>query len=82
MDVEISSWISEANDSDLVKKVLRVWFTLVKPYSEQEWTNFPAILDEDNFYPHAKMTLLNDAMTLGKSDYITLINLSLFRPLH
>ena len=41
MDVEISTWISEANESELVKKILRVWFTLVKPYSQQEWTSYP-----------------------------------------
>lgn len=33
MDVDITTWISEANESDLVKKVLRVWFSLVKPYN-------------------------------------------------
>lgn len=33
MDVEISSWISETNESELVKKTLRVWFALVKPYN-------------------------------------------------
>ena len=70
MDVDISTWISEANESELVKKVLRVWFSLVKPYNQQEWTSYPAILDEDNFYPQAKMSLLNDAMMLGKSDYL------------
>ncbi len=70
MDVDISTWISEANESELVKKVLRVWFSLVKPYNKQEWTSYPAILDEDNFYPQAKMSLLNDAMMLGKSDYL------------
>ena len=41
MDVDISNWISEANESELVKKVLRVWFSLVKPYNELEWTNYP-----------------------------------------
>lgn len=37
-DVEISAWISEAAENERVKKILRVWFTLFKPYNEQPWS--------------------------------------------
>lgn len=32
-DVEISTWISEADESPLVHKCLRLWFTLCKQYN-------------------------------------------------
>lgn len=36
-DVEISSWISEANENEKVKRILKVWFTLSKEYNNQQW---------------------------------------------
>ena len=33
-DVEITSWISEIAENDRVKNILRVWFSLFKPYNE------------------------------------------------
>jgi hypothetical protein len=66
MDQEITAWISEAQESQRVKKILRVWFALVRPYNQEPWCTFPDILDEDHFFPDAKITLLNDAMMLGK----------------
>ena len=38
MDVEISEWISDINESEKTKNVLRLWFSLLKPYNQQEWT--------------------------------------------
>jgi hypothetical protein len=38
MDVEISEWISDINDSEKTKNILRLWFSLLKPYNQQEWT--------------------------------------------
>jgi len=66
MDQEITAWISEAQESERVKKILRVWFALVRPYNQEAWCAFPDILDEDHFFPDAKITLLNDAQMLGK----------------
>ena len=66
MEVDISEWISDINESEKTKNVLRLWFSLLKPYNHQEWAEFPAILDEEIFYPNAKMVLLNDATKLGK----------------
>lgn len=36
-DVEISGWISEVQENDRVKNVLRVWFSLFRPYNQEEW---------------------------------------------
>ena len=54
-DVEISSWISDADENDQVKKILKVWFTLFKEYNSQVWCTFPEILDDDTFYANAKV---------------------------
>ena len=35
-DVEITSWITEVEGNDRVKNVLRVWFSLFKPYNQNE----------------------------------------------
>lgn len=65
-DVELSSWISEANENERVKKILKIWFTLIREYNQEQWCKFPAILDDDQFYPNAKMVLLQEAQMLGK----------------
>jgi succinate dehydrogenase flavin-adding protein (antitoxin of CptAB toxin-antitoxin module) len=57
-DVEISEWISNVDECERVKKILRVWFTLCKSYNKEPWCSFPEILDIDTFYPSAKVTLL------------------------
>lgn len=36
-DVEITSWIGEANESERVKKILKVWFALVGQYNKERW---------------------------------------------
>lgn len=64
--MDISSWISEADDSDLVKKTLKIWFTLCKSYNQQPWCRFPSVLDTDEFYPNAKVVLLTEAQMLCK----------------
>jgi hypothetical protein len=33
-EIEISSWLSEAEGNEKVKNILRVWFSLFKPYSQ------------------------------------------------
>lgn len=60
-DVELMSWISEANENDRVKKILKLWFTLLKEYNHEAWCTFPTILDDEQFYPHAKIVLLQEA---------------------
>jgi hypothetical protein len=60
-DVEISSWIGEANENDKVKRILKVWFTLTNEYNKKAWCSFPEILDDDSFYANAKIVLLTEA---------------------
>jgi len=36
-DVEISSWISGVQENSRVKNILRLWFTLFRPYNREEW---------------------------------------------
>ena len=37
-EIEISSWLTEAEGNEKVKNILRVWFSLFKPYNQQDWT--------------------------------------------
>jgi hypothetical protein len=68
---DISNWIGAVDDNDRVKKILKIWFTLFQPYNQQPWCQFPAILNDDEFYPNAKVTLLTDAQHLGKFSLLT-----------
>lgn len=56
----------DADDNEKVKKILKVWFTLCKSYNREAWCQFPNILDDDTFYPNAKVILLTEAQLLGK----------------
>ncbi len=76
-DVEISTWISEADESNLVHKCLRLWFTLCKQYNQEPWCQFPG--DDQHFYASAKVVLLTEAQQLCKS---TSVLLTYFSPLH
>ena len=60
-DVDISSWISEADENERVKKVLKLWFTICKQFNHESWCAFPTILDNDTFYANAKIILLTEA---------------------
>jgi hypothetical protein len=53
-DIEIDSWINDADDNDKVKKILKIWFTLSATYNKEEWCQFPKILDDEAFYAGAK----------------------------
>jgi hypothetical protein len=70
-DVEISSWIGEANENEQVKKILKVWFTLIRGYNSRPWCSFPEILDNDEFYANAKIVLLTEATMLGKQSHLS-----------
>jgi hypothetical protein len=39
--VEITSWISEVEENERVKKILRLWFSLFTPFNKQDWTAYP-----------------------------------------
>lgn len=65
-DQAIENWIGEVDESERVKKILRLWFTLVKSFNQHPWTAYPAILSDDVFYPNAKVVLLTEAQMLGK----------------
>jgi len=60
-EIEIDSWIEDANDNEKVKKILKIWFTLISSYNNQDWCKFPKILDDEVFYNGAKEILLNEA---------------------
>lgn len=61
-DVELSTWISEADESPLVQKCLRLWFTLCRQYNKEPWCQHPG----EDFYPNAKVVLLTEAQQLCK----------------
>lgn len=64
--MDIDSWINDADDSEKLKKILKIFFTLNSSYNKEEWCQFPNILDEEAFYAGAKQTLMRDAEQLGK----------------
>ncbi len=61
-DVEIDSWIEDLDTCDQLKKILKIFFTLSSSYNNEEWCQFPNILDDDKFYEGAKQALKNDAV--------------------
>ena len=61
MDVEINMWINDADDNERVKKILKIWFTLNNRHNKEEWCKFPNVLNDEQFYKHAKEVLLNEA---------------------
>jgi hypothetical protein len=65
-EVEIDTWINEADENEKVKKILKIWFTLSSTYNKEEWCSFPMILDDEAFYAGAKEVLLREAEQLGK----------------
>lgn len=65
-DVELETWISDLDDCDKLKKVLKIFFTLNSNYNREEWCLFPTILDDEAFYAGAKQVLLRDAELLSK----------------
>jgi hypothetical protein len=60
-EVEIDTWINDADDNERVKKILKIWFTLSNSYNKEEWCSFPKILDDESFYLGAKEVLLREA---------------------
>ncbi|CDW71249.1 UNKNOWN [Stylonychia lemnae] len=64
-DVETASWIDEADGHDKLKKILKVFFSLISTYNSESWCSFPTILNDDLFYAGAKQALLTDAVTLS-----------------
>ena len=64
-DVEIDSWINDADDNEKVKKILKIWFTLSQTYNKEDWCQFPKVLDDEAFYQGAKDVLLREAEMLG-----------------
>ena len=60
-DVEIDTWINDADDSEKLKKILKIFFTLNSQYNKDDWCQFPSILNEEIFYAGAKEVLTKDA---------------------
>ena len=63
-DVSIETWINDAEGNEKVRKILQLWFTLNSKYNQLPWCQFPDILNEEIFYPEAKLALEEDAKTL------------------
>ena len=53
--------MSDADDNEKVKKILKIWFTLNKEKNTEGWCKFPSILDTERFYANAKVVLLKEA---------------------
>ena len=53
-DVDIDSWLADAEESEKVKKVLKIFFTLTSAFNKEEWCLFPAVLDDEAFWAGAK----------------------------
>ena len=67
-DVEIDQWIDSADESEKVKKALKLFFTVHESYNKEDWCRFPHILDDETFWAGAKQALQNDAQMLGKHE--------------
>ena len=65
-DIELDTWIGDADDNDKVKNILKIWFTLNRSYNKEDWCQFPRILDTETFYSNAKEVLTKEAPMLGK----------------
>lgn len=65
-DVEIDQWIDSADESEKVKKALKLFFTVNSSYNKEEWCKFPQVLDDETFWAGAKVALQADAQMLGK----------------
>jgi hypothetical protein len=53
-DVEIDTWIDSADESEKVKKALKLFFTVSSSYNKEEWCKFPNIIDDETFWAGAK----------------------------
>jgi 5-methylcytosine-specific restriction endonuclease McrBC regulatory subunit McrC len=71
-EVTIDQWIGEAEESQRVKEILRIWFALSGRYNSQPWCQHPAILDWEAFYEGAKVVLLSEATNLCKYPSLSL----------
>lgn len=40
-DVEIDQWIDAADESEKVKRVLKLFFTVSSAYNKEDWCKFP-----------------------------------------
>ena len=67
--MEIDSWIDSADESEKVKKALKLFFTVNASYNKEDWARLPQILDDETFWAGAKIALQNDAPMLGKVDF-------------
>ena len=73
-DVDIDSWVNDADESEKVKKALKLFFTLSSAYNKEEWCLFPQVLDDEAFWQGARSALVNDAALLGMSFYFLMFN--------
>lgn len=66
MEVEIENWIGEVDENEKIKKILKVWFTMLKTYNKEPWCSVANIIEDDLFYANAKIVLLTEAQKLSK----------------
>ena len=62
----MEDWLSTAADSTWVIKTLKLWFTLHKSHNQEEWTQFPQILNDESFFQSAKGALENIGVSFAK----------------
>ena len=72
--MDIDSWVNDADESEKVKKALKLFFTLSSAYNKEEWCLFPQVLDDEAFWQGARSALVNDAELLGMSFYFLMLN--------
>jgi hypothetical protein len=60
-EVEIDTWIEDAEASEKLRKILKLFFMLTSLYNREEWCQFPNVLHDEDFFQSAKQVLLSDA---------------------
>lgn len=78
-DVTLDTWIEEADSSDKVVKILKIWFQFYANHNAQSWCNLPQVLDDSLFMTEAKKVLDDEAQSLCKP---ILIGLTEYRSFH
>lgn len=65
-EFDTEDWLSQSADSTWVIRTLKLWFTLHKDHNEEEWTQFPEILQDAEFFEKVQPILLKIGPEFGK----------------
>jgi hypothetical protein len=65
-EFDATEWLDTSADSNWVVRTLKLWFTLHKQYNQQEWTQFPEILKDKQFFEEAQKVILSVGAEFGK----------------